>query len=79
VSSELTIPWRRNPPVLNFSFSLSQLLTAPVSSNGGCERIAPVTHQDQAISGELPSPWRLCRPMSHVMSVADRRNIFIQE
>jgi hypothetical protein len=36
--------------------------TAPVSSNRGCKRIAPVTHQDQAISGVLLSPWRLCRP-----------------
>jgi len=36
--------------------------TAPVSSIRGCERIAPVTHQDQAISGVLLSPWRLGRP-----------------
>jgi hypothetical protein len=35
---------------------------APVFSNSGYERIAPVTHQDQANSGELLSPWRLCRP-----------------
>jgi hypothetical protein len=38
-----------------------QLPTAPVSSIHGCERIAPATHQDQAISGELPSPWRHSR------------------
>ncbi len=40
----------------------SQSLTAPVSSKYGCERIAPATHQDQAISDALPSPWRLGRP-----------------
>lgn len=45
-----------------FFTSPLQSLTAPVSSKYGCERIAPATHQDQAISDAQPSPWRLCRP-----------------
>ena len=45
-----------------FFTSPLQSLTAPVSSKYGCERIAPATHQDQAISDAQPLPWRLCRP-----------------
>lgn len=54
--------WRRQPPVLDLTSSPLQLLTAPVSSKYGCERIAPATHQDQAISDAMLSPWRLGRP-----------------
>lgn len=45
-----------------FFTSPSQLLTAPVSSKYGCERIAPATHQDQVISNGLLSPWRSLPP-----------------
>jgi hypothetical protein len=45
-----------------FVIAPSQQLIAPVSSKHGCERIAPATHQDQAISDALPAPWRLYRP-----------------
>lgn len=61
VSTEQTNPWRRQPPIFTFLLRL-QRRTASVSSNHGCERIAPATHQDQAISDQLPSPWRLGRP-----------------
>ena len=43
-------------------FPPPQLPTASASSLYGCERIAPVTHQDQAIGDIQPSPWRLGRP-----------------
>jgi hypothetical protein len=39
---------------LDFSNTSQQLPTEPVS-NHGCERIAPVSHQDQAIGGVVPS------------------------
>jgi hypothetical protein len=37
VSSEQTNPWRRQPPVFNLFVDCLQLLTAPVSSNHGCD------------------------------------------
>lgn len=36
--------------------------TAPFSSNHGCEQIAPVSHQGQASSNVLLSPWRFGCP-----------------
>jgi len=37
--------------------------TAPVFSHLAATRIAPVTHQDQAVWPAFrPPPWRLCRP-----------------
>jgi len=39
-----------------FFITLASSVVAPVSSIFGCERIAPVTHMDQAIGDNLPLP-----------------------
>jgi hypothetical protein len=55
------ILWRHQPPVFSIPIP-DQLTNRTRYFNHGCERIAPVTHQDQAFGGVLLSPWRICRP-----------------
>jgi hypothetical protein len=62
VLSEQTIPWRREPPVVNLFLLRLQSAGHARFFKLWLRRIAPDTHQDQAISDDLLSPWRFNRP-----------------
>jgi hypothetical protein len=70
------ILWRHQPPVFSIPIP-DQQLNRTRFFKSWLRRIAPVTHQDQAISAVLLSPWRSLPPQK-IVGAASRPIDFAQ-